>query len=414
MSTEFYERYFKYIGQSESPTIYHRWTAVSIVGALLGRQVYFPFGHDNIYPNFYILLVGDPGTRKNTAIGPGRKAIKTSGYNKLSPDRLSPERFIIALERSTTAGDNLEQLNVELEDLTVDEPCEIYVSIGEFGDFIGKGNFDFVKLLTNLWDNLDEYQHPKIHGKSARVNKPTVSILAGTTPQSISEDIPVAAIGQGFFSRFILVHSEASGIKITFPEPVPPEAVKEFSDYLIKIRNLVKGEIQITPKAREICDRLYKEFIEIPDHRFKHYSTRRFTHLLKLAMIMAAMACRTTITEEDCINANTLLFYTERRMPDALGEFGKAKNADVTNSVMAILKSAGKPVLIKELYKQVSKDLNKMTELVDIMNNLLLAERVQKVETPDHKLGYVPRNEVKRLWSPELLNDDFLTMDERK
>jgi hypothetical protein len=94
----FYDKYFRYIGKTESPRIYHRWTAVSLLAALLGRRMFIPFGHDNIYPNQYILLVGDPGTRKGTAINPAKRLLKHSGYLRFAPDKLSTERFIIELE----------------------------------------------------------------------------------------------------------------------------------------------------------------------------------------------------------------------------------------------------------------------------------------------------------------------------
>ena len=324
------------------------------------------------------------GARKGTAINPAKKAIKASGYNKLSPDRLSPERFIIALEKSTSVNDDLSLVGLELENLSVDEPSELYVSIGEFGDFIGKGNFDFVKLLTNLWDNLPVYDHPKIHGRSVRVNKPTVNIISGTTPQSISEDIPVAAIGQGFFSRFILVHGEGTGVKITFPPPVDPKTVDAFAKELIEIRIACNGKVTRTKEAEDILDRMYREFVDIDDNRFKHYSTRRFTHLLKLTMIIAATEKRTEIQVQDCINANTLLHYTEMRMPKALGAFGKAKNSDVVNSVMEIIRDSRgvEPVLFADIYKKVSHDVGKKNDLIEIMKQLRESGKVQVKESP--------------------------------
>ena len=41
-------RYLDYVADSESPVVYHRWTFLSIIGALLGRQLYIPFGHSVI------------------------------------------------------------------------------------------------------------------------------------------------------------------------------------------------------------------------------------------------------------------------------------------------------------------------------------------------------------------------------
>lgn len=408
----FYNDYFEYIGLNESPRLYHRWTAVSIIAALLGRQYFLPFGHSNIYPNFYILLVGDPGTRKGTALIPGKRILRASGYKNFSPDRLSPERFIAELS-AVNKFEELEDMGITLENMVVNEPSELYVMMPEFADFIGRGNTDFMNLLTNLWDNLDEYSHPKLHGKSIHVVKPTINMLSATTPSGISSNIPIEAIGEGFMSRFILVSSESTGIKITFPKPVDDARIKTFGERLKTVRNCVEGTVSVSDEARQVLDRIYKEFVDIDDYRFKHYSTRRFTHLLKLCMVFSAMECRKNITPEDCIEANTLLHYTELRMPKALGEFGKAKNADVANAVMTLIRNSKKPVVMKDLWKEVSRDINKQSELIDILNNLKGTGRIQVVSAEGNKQGFLPLHIPKHTWPPELLNDAFLTLDER-
>jgi len=411
----FYERYFSYIGLTESPRLYHRWTAVSIIAALLGRRLFIPFGHDNIYPNHYILLVGDPGTRKGTAITPGKRLLRSSGYNKFSPDRISPERFIIELENASRVdiGNDPTDL-IELENLTLDEVSELYVNIGEFGDFIGDGNLNFIRLLTNLWDNLPEYKHPKIHGKSVAVPKPTVNIFAGTTSQDIATAIPIEAIGQGFFSRFILVHGESNGRMYSRLPLIGDTDRKEFAKELIDIKNIMDGELKISETVWGLLDKMYKGFIDIDDFRFKHYSTRRYTHLLKLCECLSSMRKEINLKEETCIDANTLLHYTELRMTKALGEYGKAKNADVTNNVMHIIRAASKPPAMKDIYKKVAQDLNKQTDLIDILNNLKLAGKIQVVDVPSEtRKGYAPLNLIAKQWDTNLINDGFLTSEER-
>ncbi len=410
----FYDRYFEYIGLTESPRLYHRWTAISIIAALLGRRLYIPFGHDNIFPNHYILLVGDPGARKGTAITPGKRLLKSSGYAKFSPDRISPERFIIELENASRIELNGEKDLIELENLTLEEVSELYVAIGEFGDFIGDGNLNFIRLLTNLWDNLPEYKHPKIHGKSVAVPKPTVNIFAGTTSQDIATSIPVEAIGQGFFSRFILVHGEGKGRLYSDLPAVDDAERKEFAKELIDIKTHMDGEVVRSETVKKLLHKIYTEFSDIDDYRFKHYSTRRFTHLLKAAMVIQAMRKDINMSEEDCINANTLLHYTELRMPKALGEYGKSKNADVTNNVMSIIRTSKRPIQMKDIYKQVVQDLNKQGDLIDILNNLKLAGKIQVVDIlPENKKGFAPLALISKQWDNGLINDSFLTSEER-
>lgn len=402
----FFSDYLDYVGESESPIIYHRWTSVSIIGTLLGRNAHIPFGHSKIYPNQYIQLMGAPGTRKSSAISIGKKLLKNAGYKRFSPDRLSKERFLMEM-----IPPELEDLDDDLELLVMDRPSEIFIVADEFGDFLGQGNMEFATMLTKLWDNVDVYEHPKIHGKSVVVEQPTVNILSGNTTQGLALTIPPEALGNGFMSRIVFVFAEETGIKITFPEIPSPELSEALSRRLVEIKERIKGEITFNREAKKVLDRLYKEFHGIDDPRFKSYGTRRFTHLLKLCIIFAAADLRTEVIVADALKANTLLHYTELKMPKALGEFGRSKYSEISNIILDALSKTIKPLTHNELWKLVSKDLSKTSELGDILKGLMAAGKIQVI-TALGKQGYMPLHEEIKEWDPALLLHDFLTEKE--
>lgn len=402
----FFSDYLEYVGESESPLIYHRWTSVAIIGTLLGRNIHIPFGHSKIYPNQYIQLMGAPGTRKSSAISIGKKLLKNADYHRFAPDRLSKERFLMEM-----IPPSCEDLDEDLELLVMDRPSEIFVVADEFGDFLGQGNMEFATMLTKLWDNVDSYEHPKIHGKSVVVEQPTVNILSGNTVQGLALTIPPEALGNGFMSRILFVFAEETGIKITFPEIPDEELGLKLSAHLKEIKEKINGTATISREARKILDRMYKEFHGIDDPRFKSYATRRFTHLLKLCIIFAAASLRTEIIPDDALKANTLLHYTELKMPKALGEFGRSKYGDISNVILDALHKTSKPLSHNELWKLVSKDLAKTSELGDILKGLMAAGKIQ-VMTLLGKQGYMPLHEDIKEWAPELLLHDFLTETE--
>jgi len=412
MAIEFYQKYFNYIGDTEAPLIYHRWCAISIVAALLGRNVYFPFGHSRIYPNMYIMLEGNPGARKGTALKPARNLLKGIEFAKLAPDRLSAERFIAEMQLlnqpETIDGIEFEKLNFET-------PSEIYVMAAEFQDFIGTANISFIVLLTNLWDNLDEYKHPKLHGKSVYVYAPTVNLIAAANQQSIAQSLPIEAIGQGGTSRIILVHGEPTGKQITFPKPVSQQAKLEMESLLKHIQENMHGEITISSSARHLLDRVYKEYCYLDDFRFNHYNTRRFDHILKLCIVFAAMDCLLEIQPQHVLQANTLLHATEQRMGKALGQFGKGKHSDVANACVEFIKTNltrnKRPATVREIWKQVDTNLNKFEELAEILRNLEAAEKIQIKELAGRR-GYVPLTKIMNGWKDDMLLLDFLTPEE--
>jgi hypothetical protein len=412
-SEAFFPKYFRYVGPTEAPAIYHRWTIISAVGALLARQFYLPFGHNTIYPNMYVWLVGPPGARKGTAMNPMKNVLRELQYKKISPQRLSPEMFLSQLQKLNLpeATDILSEL--EIEELPMDEiPCEIYVVADELADFI-RGNSDFCKVLTNLWDNLPSYDHPKLHGRSVYIHKPTINIIGGITPEDIMLSVPPSAIGQGFFSRLILVHSEPTGIQITMP-PVPSkDSLYEVVMAMTEMMEKVQGKATIAADAERILDAIYKKFVGIDNVQFKHYNSRRFVHLLKVCLIFAALDCSLVIRKEHVLKANTLMYVTEQRMPKALGEFGKAKNASVTHNVIEALKSTTVPLTIKDLWRLTVNDLNKMEDLVEIIKGLEMAEKIQRISISG-KIGFMPLNKHAEAWHTGLTWDEkgFLYAEE--
>lgn len=407
---DYFKEYFEYagLGVSEPPAIFHRWAAISIIGTALGRQTWFPFGHSEIYPNQYIMFMGSPGARKSTAINIGAKLLKAAGYKRFASDRTSKERFLMDIKQY----DSVLEID-DLEALTLDEPAETCVIAEEFTDFIGANNMEFITMLTKLWDCPPEYTHPKIHGQDVLVTKPTVNILSGNTKEGFALAFPAEALGNGFLSRMILVQGETTGRLVTFPESVNEIRKKRLADHLLEIMARVTGQMHISAEAEQACDRVYKEYIPLDDHRFRHYATRRFTHLLKLCIIHAAADLRTEITAQDVIRANTVLHYTELKMPKALGEFGKSKYSDITNNILEFLEAAHRPITMQEIWKRVSKDLNKMAELGDIMRNLKDAERVQIAKTKSGTPGFLPLKRVDSTWAPELLEEDWINEEEK-
>ena len=138
MSDSFFDLYFSYVGETECPRIFHRWTAISCVAALLGRSVAIPFGHSSIYPNLYVMLMGPPGTRKSTAIKIGQKLISQIGYHHFSADRTSKEA--LWLDMTTEQERNIGTDDLDLEELRPYTPTELFIVADEFNDFMGIRN----------------------------------------------------------------------------------------------------------------------------------------------------------------------------------------------------------------------------------------------------------------------------------
>jgi hypothetical protein len=414
---KFFEDYMRFVGKSEAPTTYHRWSSLGLLGALLGRSIHIPFGHSKIFPNQYILLMGEPGARKSSALNITKELLTKAGYITFAKSRTSPERFFFDLanpkKKEECDFEDISILEEVLQEGDSSKTSDSFICNGEFLDFIGRGNMDFLTVLTNLWDNLPEYEHPKLHGKSVFVSRPTINILGGATVQGLGLAIPPEALGTGILSRMIMVYSDPTGVQITWPEPVAEDASEEIVERLLEIRRMTDGgkEIGRTKGAADILDRMYKEFPGMDDYRFKYYSSRRFTHLLKLTMLISASDLRLEMTSEDALMANTILDNAERRMGRALGEFGGSINCQAANIVMEILDSSTVPLSVSELYKKVARELKDLAELQTLLVNLKYAERVQVIAVGG-KSGFMALRKDKKEWGKGLILGDYLGADE--
>lgn len=412
MKNDLFELYFQYVDGTEPPAVFHRWSIIGCVGAFLGRQMWFPFGGSRLFPNQYIMFVGDPGTRKSSAIKRATRLIGAAGFEQFGAQKTSMEKFLLDLQDGDMNSDEVSGgngfgtskekaldvlMNLKLKgdgSVTDEEPREMFVAADEFNNFLGSGNITFQSLLGELWD-WDEpdrfYKQRLKNSKSVSIYQPTINILAGNTPSSFADCFPLASIGQGFMSRLILVHGESTGKKITFPKD-PSEKLKEqIITFLRRMKLSCQGPVDMTAEAASALDTIYKGWPNLEDQRFNHYSTRRFTHLLKLCMIVTAARISTTLTIEDVLYANTILSYVETTMPKAIGELGKSRNSEAANKIMQTLYSAREAKTVQDLWKVVQNDLDKIGDLASLLVNLQQADKIQSVKAVTGKDGFLAK-----------------------
>jgi hypothetical protein len=375
------------------------------------------------------MLVGSPGTRKSSCIKSARRILSGAGYNQFAADRTSKEKFLLDLEGDTNGDESTNYpggrrapgtshrdvlANLSLGDGGADTdgiPREVFVVADEFNQFSGTGNLDFLSLLGSLWDWDDEsapYTHRFKNSKSVAIYQPTISMLGGNTHSSLQLAFPAQSEGQGFMSRLILVHSEPSGRKITFPKTPPERLVADISSHLQLIRELVVGPCSRTIEAERALDMIYRSWQELEDYRFKHYSTRRFTHLLKLCLTTTAMRLSTIIDYNDVLLANTILTWTEGSMHKALGEYGKSRHAEAAHAIMTSLYETRKPLSDNDLWKVVSRDLERRENLVEVLSNLVAAEKIKYVKEAG---GFLP---TQKPVDKKALHVDFSLLKEYK
>lgn len=394
----FLETYLKYVNNTESPSIMQIWSALSAASACMGRHMYLPFGIGDIYPNIFVLLVGPPGTRKSQAIKYASKLVAKHTSVRFAPDDTGGQRqgLITALEGESITDsheDEMAMLDVALNVSNLTEIGNLNLSTGtghtenkhhmfacasEFGTFMGEANSNTTRFLNKVWDGED--YHYKLRNTEQVIRNPLMTIVGGTTTADIARILPPEAIGQGFMSRWILVHAPNKEKRVARPY-LNAECEIALADTFHRLSTEMSGPIIETAEAAKYLDYMYtNENVNIQDTRFVYYTERRHTHLLKLSMILAATRGSMSLTIEDVEQAEIILSYTEIKMPDALGEFGLAPTGIARQKMLEFLQAANAPVLDSVLWQVMAKDMKR----VDFMNacgDLVNAGKIAQVQT---------------------------------
>lgn len=400
-SLDYLASYREYTSHAIAPRLYSEWAGVISIASVLNQQCWIERGFYRVFPNLYVMLIGDPASGKGTTCEILRNILMEAEFIEFAPDRTTKEKFLVDLEEGyetvnagafpsggTSAVDDFFKTEIRKTSPTdIDSSVSnVLVLAEELSDFFGSDNLEFVSLLTKLWSYRGAYRHKIKTGKSVEIVNPNINIFAATTHDSFQLTFPSRLLGTGFLARFILVYgSIPASAEIAFPTPPSNEGKTKLVRDLMDIRSTVVGQFELDDAEKLLLERVLKNYTGPDDMRFKHYKGRRFVQLLKLCAINCAARGSMKITRADILRANTLLYATELDMGKALGEFGKSRNAEVSNKIMQALYTAGRPMNALAIFKLVSNDIQKMQELLDILNNLQAAEKIRAVQTPDKK-----------------------------
>ena len=274
---------------SEASDNFHFAGFISIVGALPGKSVAVGTDEDDlIYPNLYILLVGDSGTCKDRAARRARALLKRVDPGVLVVSHVSSiETFI---DEMNEAKRNLESNH----DFTA---IRSVLSLSELRDLIEKskqkGAGNIVSRLCQAYDCPPELSARTRGQPSSTVKDPVVSILAATNPDWMN-DLDARDLKGGLGSRvcFLPGDPKPPHRRSQRPDQTCLEAIK---DRLIKLAGVYpRAEsrvFQIAPLAEERLDKWYLKHKTLlsDDELIRFLAVRDIVHVYKLMLIHAAL-----------------------------------------------------------------------------------------------------------------------------
>jgi hypothetical protein len=382
---DYLEAYLEFTKNTESPISYHTWAAIGSIAAALERKVWMKWGHSDIYPNQYIILVGPPGARKGEPIMIAQDMMAGVGV-ALASQKTTPEALAKDIAESMRSFQIGEELHFQ---------CPLTIVSEEMAVFLGNGDTKFLADLTNWYDSRGEWTYRTKHSGTDQISGVCVNIVGSMAPDWIPLAIPPQAIGGGFTSRIIWVVEHAKGRDIPDPNEIGIDAKLQSalkSDLEI-IHSLV-GEFRFEPSTLEIYKDWYKREESrtkagrpaIADPRLAGYVARRATHVKKISMAMSASRSNSlVIMDADLKRAMRLLEAVEARMSDVFGKVGLSMYSQQTHSIIEFIRTK-KIVTKSDLMQVFYRDVDSKT--MDIIEATLRVSRFVEVR-PDLSTGEV-------------------------
>lgn len=294
-----------------APESYRLWAGISCVAAALERRTYTYTYKGILYPNLYVFLAGGPGSGKSLMINESREMFSQIPDVKLGPDNPTRRSFLNSLQES------IRPVSVNGFDFNIFS--SLYLASRELIVFMSKYDTNLIGDLSDIYDNPDSYKAPRATVTSVEIERPTLNILGGVTPNFISEIFPEIAWGQGFTSRLLLIYGtkvNAKGIDL-FERPDRKQNVELVKS--IKEIALLNGEFVWTDDAQLAFNKWRDSGLDpVPTYeRLHYYCERREAHIFKLAMVSAASRTHSlTVELDDFIRAKEWLLSAEASMPD--------------------------------------------------------------------------------------------------
>ena len=368
----FLQSYISLYKDTEVPPLFALWCGISGVSCCLGRSVWLDMGSYTIFPNLFIILVAGSGRhRKSTAINVIENILHDV---KPSPNiiaqMITPEALIEAIRNTDDNGTILH------------DNCNGFVVADELSNFLNRKSYDagLSHVLIPLYDCKNNFEYrTKTKGK-VKLKNTCLGLLAASTPDWIRGAIPEESIGGGLTSRMIFVFAKGVMSPIPFPKfgDLERKIQADLTTRLSSISSLT-GPMHLTDEAHQTHIHEYNKFYNSsPLYDNKHtsgYASRRFTHLLKIAMIFSAVEGDTrTITNDHYMGALETILSSEGALPTVIRAITTTEKGSLVDSIWDVI-SRKRKISRVEILQNYSHRLS-AEELTKIIETLHLANMI--------------------------------------
>lgn len=319
---------------TDAPTKYHRYCAAGMMGACMGRRFYYQLGHIRVYPHVWICLIGQSTMmKKSTSLRIAQEIV-----SRVNADLILPGKFTVE----------------KLYEIMAEKPVGIMVfnELAILTSQMGREyNVEMKSTLTDFWDSPLQSTYSSKGGGTISVNRPALSILAGSTIDWVVDAAKTKDIQGGFYPRWLFsVATESDQPDMALP---PPRDEKKLSAIVANIADLRSyfrdlddsNEFHMSVDGQNTYKAIYRDLREQYGQSplLGPFAGRAGVYVIKLAMIAALAQDRsTTIDRRHLEYGYALIKDTMQSISEICTyELADSKTDQHMNRIRRMLRDAG-------------------------------------------------------------------------
>jgi hypothetical protein len=359
--------YAEYARFVEIPLAYSLCCGLVVLGTALGRRVYVQEGHFNVYPNLSTLLIGPPARlHKSTAVNMAKKLVISANLAPIFPDKITPEALIT--------------------ELTESGPLQ-FIGASELSMFFGKQKYNegLIPVFLKMLDTEDVPVKVKSIARSTEyLEGVTLCMIGGSTMTLLTDSSAKEVTGSGFLSRFLPIVEEET--QRCFPFPMRSEAIHE-NRLMLTLERMksMSGEVSFEPKAHQWYDGWYRErwkqHQSITEDDLLQCMGRGAVHLKKIATLIHLADHKDFQICIRCLEAaNTLLAYSEARLPRIIKAVNTNQRSEETECVLSQLRKNGGAMDHSRLLRSLSSKGIDAARLKALLDTLKQSQEIRETQ----------------------------------
>jgi hypothetical protein len=315
-----------------SPKIYHYFTALAILGTVMGRKVYLKVGSRWLFPNMYIILLGRSGIMKSSAMNEGVSLLRKHNIELTYPNEVSPQM---------------------LKFIMTQRPRGLF-PLDEMDNFLAEADktFDGIKqFITTIYDCPPRYEKGLKGEGIAVIDHPFLSIIGTTTPESLVERLTVTDMKSGYWGRHLIVPAWEPEEWIVWPPPCDEDKRNELVNFLGALSTNPPSCMEPMANAFDLYktwDESWRNLKSTVDPRLEPMYARLPETVRKISMILQwSYEPADYVSEEAMTMAIEAVNYIMSQYPRLSEDFGFSKPEKDRNNVIRIIRDKGKEGVCK-------------------------------------------------------------------